>query len=108
MWHAYRQLTNGASVALVRRAAPRVRRRYTLSPKMRAPSASRAQVDAVLQALAPSRTRMLASRRMLTRSMARAQLAGRTDGEKLLPAVDSSVSAAVAALRQAQARAGKC
>ena len=46
---------------------------------------------------------MLAGRRMLTRSMARAQLAGRTDGEKLLPAVDGSIAAAVAALRQAQA-----
>ena len=104
MWHAYRQPVQPhvrASVALARR-------RYKLSPKMRAPSASRAQVDVVLQAPAPSRTRMLAGRRMLTRSMARAQLAGRTDGEKLLPAVDSSVSAAVAALRQAQARAGKC
>ena len=73
---------------------------------MRAPSATRAQADVVLQAPAPSRTRMLAGRRMLTRSMARAQLAGRTDGEKLLPAVDSSIAAAVAALRQAQARAG--
>lgn len=46
-------------------------------------------------------------RGMLTRSMARAQLLpGHSDGDRLLPAVESSVAAAVRALRQAQARLG--
>ena len=71
---------------------------------MRAPSATRAQSDVAVQAAVPRRSRKsTSSRTMLTRSMARAQLAG-SAGDRLLPAVESSVAAAVRALRQAQAR----
>ena len=74
---------------------------------MRAPSATRAQVDVGLQAAALPRSRK-SGRTMLTRSMAaRAQLAGSAAGDRLLPAVESSVAAAVRALRQSQARSGK-
>ena len=88
-------------------AAPRTTTRREYS-KMRAPaSATRAQVDVGLQAAAPSRSRR-SGRTMLTRSMAaRAQLAGSAAGDRLLPAVESSVAAAVRALRQAQARSGE-